>query len=138
LTQSAQNVPDFTCTNSILISKNNTGAVNPLACFNCVGIGNIDLFSNSNNGNQNFSNLSTVFKYFSGLQSGILPIETDFDLQDSIATNVLGNDGTQVGVYGGMVPFTPRVNTPRYVRCNVAPHTTPDGKLSVDVEVVSE
>ena len=61
-----------------------------------------------------------------------------FELQDSIAANVLGNDGIQIGVYGGMVPFNPRVNTPRYVNCSVAPHTTLDGKLSVDIEVVSE
>lgn len=119
-----------------------THGVNPVASYNCLGLcyGNCNegYFSSSSCGNQNVSGLNTVFKYFSGVNDGYLPIETDFDLQDSIATNVLGNDGTQVGVYGGMVPFTPRVNTPRYVKCNVAPHTTPDGKLSVDVEVVSE
>ncbi len=143
LTISQDNVPDVTCTNSILISTNVTQGINPSASYNCLGLCydncNDGYFSSSSYGNQNISGLNTVFKHFSGIQSdGYLPLETDFDLQDSIATNVLGNDGTQVGVYGGMVPFTPRVNTPRYVKCNVAPHTTADGKLSVDVEVVSE
>jgi hypothetical protein len=143
LTSSQNNVPDITCTNSILCYAEPVASVNPLASYNCIGVcyNNCSdgFFSNPSNGNQNISGLNTVFKYFIGKQSdNYLPIETNFDLQDSIATNILGNDGTQVGVYGGMVPFTPRVNTPRYVKCNVSPHTTPDGKLSVDVEVVSE
>lgn len=138
LNVSYQNVPDFTCYNSILFSSNFSEGGNPIAIYNCVGICHndcsTDFFNSINEGNQNFIGLNTVFKYFDGdFSQGV-----DFDLQDSIATNVLGNDGTQVGIYGGMVPFNPRVFTPRFVRCNVAPHTTADGKLSVDVEVVSE
>lgn len=138
LAQSQQNIPDLTCTNSVLIAPlSYINAVNPLAAFNCIGIKSNGYFENSASGNNNFSSLSSVFKDFSGLQNGKF-IETEFELQDSIATNILGSDGTQIGVYGGMAPFTPRVTTPRYVRCNVAPHTNSDGKLSVDVEVVSE
>jgi hypothetical protein len=138
LAQSQQNIPDLTCTNSVLIAPlSYINAVNPLATFNCIGIKSNGYFENSASGNHNFSSLSSVFKDFSGLQNSKF-IETEFELQDSIATNILGSDGTQIGVYGGMAPFTPRVTTPRYVRCNVAPHTNSDGKLSVDVEVVSE
>ena len=108
-------------------------------CYNCIGVVVNSLaqgpyFGNSNNNNVSIGSLSGVFKYFNGAYSDGI----SFELQDSIAANYLGNDGTQVGVYGGMVPFNPRVNTPRYVNCSVAPHTTLDGKLSVDIEVVSE
>lgn len=138
LNVSYQNVSDFTCYNSILFYSNFSEGGNPIATYNCIGICHndcsTDYFNFINEGNRNFSGLNTVFKDFDGdFSQGV-----DFDLQDSIATNVLGNDGTQVGIYGGMVPFNPRVFTPRFVRCNVAPHTTADGKLSVDVEVVSE
>ena len=139
LTQAVQNTPNLSCSNSILISSSQYygNAVNPLATFNCIGIKSGGFFESSDFGNHNFSSLSSVFEDFSGLQNNGF-VETEFELQDSIATNILGSDGTQIGVYGGMAPFTPRVTTPRYVRCNVAPHTNAEGKLSVDVEVVSE
>ena len=138
LAQSEQNTPDLTCTNSILITDAGyLSAVDPIAAFNCIGIKDGGYFENTAFGNHNFSGLSSVFKDFSGHTNNGF-IETEFELNDSIATNILGSDGTQIGVYGGMAPFTPRVTTPRYVRCNVAPHTNSDGKLSVDIEVVSE
>ena len=61
-----------------------------------------------------------------------------FILKDEIATGFLGGDGTQVGIYGGMLPYS---NRPTYMvlkRCNVANKSTIDGKLSVDIEVVTE
>lgn len=131
-----------TCINCILYLKNaNSSGLNSSTsnCYSCIGINartNISdqYFADTNHYNHNLNGLTDVFKYFNGTYyDGV-----SFELQDSIAANVLGNDGTQVGVYGGMVPFNPRVNTPRYVNCSVAPHTTLDGKLSVDIEVVSE
>lgn len=47
----------------------------------------------------------------------------------------LGNDGTEVGIYGGNMPFDPRTTTPQITKCNVAAKSTADGKLSVDIEV---
>ena len=61
-----------------------------------------------------------------------------FILKDEIATGFLGTDGTQVGIHGGMMPYS---NRPSYMvmkRCNVANKSTIDGKLSVDIEVVTE
>lgn len=82
----------------------------------------------------NFIGMSTVFKTFDGtLDNGY-----NFELQDSIATQCLGNDGTQIGIYGGPVPFDPRVNNPMIKKINVARQSTADGKLAVDIEVVSD
>ena len=138
--------PAFACTNSILYYSYRTSddvgtSPNTQSSYNCIGIAfysdgdyPTNYYQSTEHQNHNYHSMSSVFKYFNGTYyDGV-----SFELQDSIAANILGNDGTQVGVYGGMVPFNPRVNTPRYVNCSVAPHTTLDGKLSVDIEVVSE
>lgn len=61
-----------------------------------------------------------------------------FILQDGITSSIQGNDGTEVGIYGGMYPWTDR---PVYMimrHCTVGSRTTDDGHLSVDIEVVTE
>ena len=61
-----------------------------------------------------------------------------YELIDSIAATCLGNDGTQVGIYGGLFPFDPRVTGLNIRRLDVARRTTADGKLPVDIEIVSD
>lgn len=51
------------------------------------------------------------------------------------AAEVLGTDGTQVGIYGGNFPFEAAADGPKVKKFNVAPKTTADGKLSVDIEI---
>ena len=43
-----------------------------------------------------------------------------YELIDSIAATCLGNDGTQVGIYGGLFPFDPRVTGLNIRRLDVA------------------
>lgn len=85
----------------------------------------------------NFNDFSSVFKTFRGEESSYNEGET-YELQDSIANTILGDDGTQVGIYGGPFPFNPNVRNPRIKRCSVAQRSTADNKLAVDIEVVSE
>ena len=59
-------------------------------------------------------------------------------LKDKILSNFQGNDGTQVGIYGGFLPYSSRPTYMVLKRCNVANRSTIDGKLSVDIEVVTE
>ena len=80
----------------------------------------------------NYYGMSSVFQNFNG------DFAYSFELQDSVASTVLGTDGTQVGVYGGVFPFDLRVTNPMIRRINVANRSTADGKLSVDIEVVSD
>lgn len=47
----------------------------------------------------------------------------------------LGLDGSEIGIHGGSLPFDPLLSLPRISRFKVAPKTTADGKLSVDIEV---
>lgn len=56
-------------------------------------------------------------------------------LKDELQTTWLGEDGTQVGIYGGLLPFDPTPTNPQITKFNVASKTTADGKLSVDIEV---
>lgn len=104
------------------------------AFFNCIGTGIGGSFFRTpiNNNCINISSWESVFKTFTGTY---YEGET-FELQDSIATKYLGTDGTQIGIYGGVMPFDPKVGNPKIRRCNVARRSTADGKLSVDIEVV--
>lgn len=59
----------------------------------------------------------------------------NYELLDENAATWLGADGTQVGIYGGSLPFDPATSNPKITKFNVAPKTTADGKLSVDIEI---
>lgn len=61
--------------------------------------------------------------------------KTRLELADSFKSKYLGSDGTEVGIYGGKLPFDPLSTNPRITKCEVDAKTTADGKLSVKVEV---
>lgn len=111
-----------------------------IGAFNCmyINIGNYgycNLFKNiANHVQWNINNISSVFKNFDGTYSST----TTFALQDSIAANYLGTDGTQIGIYGGLHPFSPKVTSPVIKRINVAQRNNSEGKLEVNIEMVTE
>lgn len=118
----------------------------PSSCTanNCIGIndqgGNYNIFGNmtsSNNSNKFLGNSrSSVFKTYnvSAFNTFITDLN-DFTLTDEAAAKYLGTDGTQVGVYGGNLPYDENPTIPQITKCNVASKSTADGKLSVDIEV---
>lgn len=123
--------------NSIIYG--NRSQLHGYGAYYCIGVNQAlsDIFHSdetTTHNLHNYSGLESIFKTFRGDIESCL----DFQLQDSIATSILGNDGTQLGIYGGVMPFDPSVRNPLIRRCNVANRTTADGKLSVDIEVVSE
>ncbi|MBR1520839.1 MAG: hypothetical protein IJ635_06350 [Bacteroidaceae bacterium] len=74
---------------------------------------------------------SNLFKTYDGNYK-----ETEnFELTEEAKTKYLGQDGTQVGIYGGSLPYDPTPSNPQITKCNVAAKSTADGKLSVDIEV---
>ena len=100
---------------------------------NCVYVGfNDDIFKDSpaSTGCKK-STYSELFKTFTGTYSDT---ET-FELTDAAKTKFLGTDGTQVGMYGGVLPYTSTPSYPQITKMNVANKTTADGKLSVEIEV---
>ena len=107
--------------------------------YNCIGLGNSDLFKNMssrNTTNKYVSSISSVFKsYAVTAYNNFIKDVYNFDLTDSAAATYLGTDGTQVGIYGGNLTYDENPTIPQITKCNVASKSTADGKLSVDIEV---
>lgn len=95
---------------------------------------NVDLLANvTNNTNTAVEGFSNVFATYA--TTSRFPDDETFELTDAAKAKYLGLDGTQVGIYGGIMPFDPTVSGPQITKCNVASKSTADGKLSVDIEV---
>ena len=101
---------------------------------NCVSVGvSSDIFQNtpSSTGCKTVKSYAEVFKTFTGTYSDT---ET-FELAEAAKTSYLGTDGMQVGMYGGVLPYSSTPSYPQITKMNVANKTTADGKLSVEIEV---
>lgn len=120
--------------NCCIYTSADTSIDNSCTAFNCVGVGN-QIFKNiTNSTNRIVSDVSALFKTYKGGDIGALDTET-FHLTEAAQTAYLGLDGTQVGIYGGSMPFDPIPTNPQITKCKVAQKSTTDGKLSVDIEV---
>ena len=82
-----------------------------------------------------YDSFTDIFESFDGT-------DPDFDemfiLKSSIANNFPGDDGTQVGIHGGTLPYGTRPTYMTPYRSTVDHQSTPDGKLNVHIEVVNE
>lgn len=117
----------FSYTNSYLSSDN--------TAFNCIAFGATKPFQYiTNSTNKSLSDYAAFFKTYTGASLNNLDSET-FQLTEAAKTQYLGMDGTEVGIYGGSLPFDPVPSNPQITKCNVAAKSTADGKLSVDIEV---
>lgn len=121
--------------------------------YNCVGVwtgqwGNPNVSSsylfhfqtNTTNTGLKYADTSSahtsVFKYWDFHDDRLENFaNTRLELADSFKSKYLGSDGTEVGIYGGKLPFDPLSTNPRITKCEVDAKTTADGKLSVKVEV---
>lgn len=59
---------------------------------------------------------------------------TFYELTDEIKALKTSND-SEVGIYGGSMPFNPSTLVPQISKFKVAPRTSADGKLSIDIEI---
>ncbi|MBO7228136.1 MAG: hypothetical protein J6V18_00430 [Bacteroidales bacterium] len=103
--------------------------------INSILIGFTSSDSPASSGNVVMS-LSDVFENWDGET-----ISTDLEtyvLKSSVSDSIQGLDGSEVGIFGGFMPFDWRPTYSVIKRCNVANRTTADGKLSVDIEVITE
>ena len=104
---------------------------NGITVKNCIYIGPSNRFFTftSNiigSGNRSIGGDITAFKE-----------NTFYELAEEYKSSWLGTDGMEVGMYGGTLSFDPYPTNPRITKFMVAPKTTADGKLSVDIEVRS-
>ena len=100
--------------------------------YNCIGIGYNGIFNNMPNQTNRIKGYSEVFKTLNGATYND---SENFELTDEAQTTLLGIDETQVGIYGGSMPFDSTPTNPQITKCNVAAKSTADGKLSVDITV---
>ena len=97
------------------------------SCDHCLAIvedGNADILANMVGTNWTVNSSNEVF-------TG----EDNYVLTPTAAQTYLGTDGTQVGIWGGPMPWTTTAENPTITRCQVAGRSTADGKLSVEIEV---
>ena len=102
-----------------------------VVAYNCVAIGSSNAFQNIPNTTNVVKNYTDVFKTYKGTYND----DETFELTETAKTKFKGLDGTQVGIYGGNMPFSATPSNPQITKCNVAGKSTADGKLSVDIEV---
>lgn len=112
------------------------GALYNSYSYNCIAVGS-SVFSMNTGYNYNcmqVSNYTDIFNSF----DGTFAFDADYTLSEAIINSFQGNDGSQVGIYGGAMPYNPR---PSYI----VPHNTivsgqsnVDGTLNVEIEVINE
>ena len=124
------NMGSSTLTNCIVYSVGNNGF--PKSTTRAYNVGNKEvLWSNSTlSSNAVVEDLTTLFEDFTGAYGD----DVTFKLTSTGAA-YLGSDGTQVGVYGGSLPFDPTPTNPRITKAQVAGQSSADGKLSIELEV---
>ena len=117
--------------NSVLYSNGGYGLSSSAVAYNCVGIGWNPMFDNIPNTTNSIKTFQQVFKTYTGTYND----DESFELTDDAKTTLKGIDGTQIGIYGGNMPFSTTPTNPQITKCNVAAKSTADGKLSVDITV---
>lgn len=133
--------------NSLFCTYNRAGLLpKGVTCFNCVAIDSdrtywhngYNAYTYSGKGFfyniTNQSNTSAPESIFKTYRGAVDDLET-YELTDEAAAKYLGTDGTQVGIYGGSLPFDATPSNPQILKCNVASKSTADGKLSVDITI---
>lgn len=123
--------------NCVIIRKSTSSNDTILNCAvnNSVLIGFTGSDNPASSGNVAMT-LSDVFENWDGAS---LPTDLEtYVLKSSVSDSIQSIDGTEVGIFGGFMPFDWRPSYSIIKRFNVANRTTADGKLSVDIEVISE
>ena len=130
-----------TIRNSVIYGIPSYDGVNGSSCEYCIGISSTgDIFFNSvlypTRHLYNYSNMSNVFQSFDWNNATIYNgTGVNYHLRDNVANSRLGDDGTEIGIYGGTHPFDPRV-----VRHTVTVPSTPNeqGILNIQINTISE
>ena len=79
--------------------------------------------------------LCMVFKTLNGATEDTYSDTETYELNEEAAQTYLGEDGTQIGMYGGNMPFTTDLSYPEITRFDVDSKSSTDGTLQVNVEV---
>jgi len=135
-------LPYSTLINCVLTPNNGYYLDGTTTALNCVGIypqgGGKKIFeyivdpSNVMIEGEGETAYAKIFKTLKNLGSASL--NETFELTDAAKTTYLGDDGTQVGIYGGTAPFTLESTNPQVTKFVVS-STTEGGQLRVKINV---
>ena len=124
--------------NCILVADQENRIPSSTTAYYCLCLSNTGcdggIFGNMSNNTNWIKNIEWENQFF---ESGNCQYYDDekYELSEEKQKSYTGTDGTQVGIYGGNMPFDPIPSNPQITKCNVAAKSTADGKLSVDIEV---
>ena len=82
--------------------------------------------------------LSDVFETFNNNYYDNFSYEEAYILKEEIATGFLGDDGTEVGIHGGYMPYDPRPSYQIVRHYSVPKKSDNEGHLNVEIEVYTE
>ncbi len=135
LVSSGPYTPTMSVYNCIIVGSADRKLSQSSVAVNCIGV-NGALVSSYNDNCWDYNSIEDVFRTFTGDN---IAYDTEMlILKDEIANSCIGTDGTEVGINGGFVPYDARPFYMFVKRCNVANRSTIDGKLSVEIEVVTQ
>lgn len=89
----------------------------------------------TNHSNYTSTNQSAIFKGWNPYNSLKNLKSTRLELTDDAKSKYIGSDGTELGIYGGNLPFNATSTNPRIINCEVDGQTDADGKLNVKIEI---
>lgn len=106
---------------------------NTATCYNCLSIGNSDLFREllSGENNKTTKKVAEVFTTFTDQ-----PTEGEtFELRDAAKNTYIGTDDTPIGMQGGNYPYTTTVQYPIITKFTSDNQTNKEGILNIELEV---
>lgn len=138
---SVENIKSSSFKNCILYysgsNHSNIYLYSSTTAYNCISFDCPKLFQYITNSTNSLAKVPEIFKTYTGQSLNQLDNET-FELTDAAKEKYHSMDGTtEVGIYGGSLPFDATPSNPQITKCNVAAKSTADGKLSVDIQVNS-
>ena len=132
------NYPAALTAYNCIFTKDNNIAINQYsAMYNCIAIANgynDNVFQCANYNCMVVENYSDVFETF----EGDFYYEEPFILKEEIATSFLGDDGTEVGIHGGYMPYNSRPSYQIVRHYSVPNKSDNEGHLNVEIEVYTE
>ena len=136
-------VTHFHSTNSILLLEDHTEEMEVAnSCLNheyCIGIHTGWFFvPSSYMAGLHLYNIAWPHELFVAFDRDVNTVADYHLLTTEFVSNTISSDNTQIGIYGGAMPFNPRVVNPSIGHITVGGQTDSDGQLPVQIQVVNE
>ena len=136
-------VTHFHSTNSILLLESHTWEMSVTnSCLNheyCIGIHTTAFFQPASYmASLHLYNIAWPHELFVSFDRDVNTVADYHLLETEFVSNTVSSDSTQIGIYGGAMPFDPRVINPSLGHITVGGQTDANGQLPVQIQVVNE